>query len=101
MWIAKWFENIAKKLILYLSLSKIYLYLLVVLVIATGIRLLGIRYGLPYTLHTDEPTIVDRALRILRTGDYNPHFFNYGSFNDLYSGDRVCSLLHSANCSGN
>ncbi len=79
MWIAKWFENIAKKLILYLSLSKIYLYLLVVLVIATGIRLLGIRYGLPYTLHTDEPTIVDKALRILRTGDYNPHFFNYGS----------------------
>jgi 4-amino-4-deoxy-L-arabinose transferase-like glycosyltransferase len=48
--------------------------LFIILLLATSIRLLGIQYGLPYTFHTDEPTIVDRALRILRTGDYNPHF---------------------------
>lgn len=53
--------------------------LLLILLLAVGVRFLGIRYGLPYAYHTDEPTIVDRALRILRTGDYNPHFFNYPS----------------------
>ncbi len=53
--------------------------MLIILLLATSIRLLGIRYGLPYTFHTDEPTILDRALRMLRVGDYNPHFFNYPS----------------------
>lgn len=66
-------------LLSFLSSKSSALCLLVILVVAISIRLLGIRYGLPYTFHTDEPTIVDRALRILRTGDYNPHFFNYSS----------------------
>lgn len=35
--------------------------------------------GLPYLHHWDEPFMANRALRILQTGDYNPHFFNYGS----------------------
>ncbi len=59
--------------------SLIFVALTCVLLLALGVRLLGIEYGLPHTYHTDEPTLVDRALRILRTGDYNPHFFNYPS----------------------
>ena len=30
-------------------------------------------------LGVDEPEILDRAVRILRTGDFNPHFFDYPS----------------------
>lgn len=37
------------------------------------------RQGLPYLHHWDEPFLVHRSLEILRTGDFNPRFFNYGS----------------------
>lgn len=33
--------------------------------------------GLPHSVGIDEPAIVDRALRILATGDWNPHVFDY------------------------
>src|SRR5262249_46058370 len=33
--------------------------------------------GVPYAVGIDEPIVVDHALRILRTGDWNPHVFNY------------------------
>lgn len=35
--------------------------------------------GLPYLHHWDEPEIAFNALNIIRTGDFNPYFFNYGS----------------------
>jgi len=37
------------------------------------------RSGLPYLHHFDEPAIGHRALDVLRTGDWNPHFFHYPS----------------------
>jgi 4-amino-4-deoxy-L-arabinose transferase-like glycosyltransferase len=35
--------------------------------------------GLPYLHYWDEPQIAIAALNILKTGDFNPHFFAYGS----------------------
>ncbi len=48
-----------------------------ILLFALALRAYGTNYGLPYVYHPDEPAIVDRALQIERTGDLNPHWFNY------------------------
>ncbi len=45
------------------------------------LRLKGIWFGFPIPTHPDEPTLVEKALRMLDTGDLNPHFFNYPSLN--------------------
>ncbi|WP_026370705.1 glycosyltransferase family 39 protein [Kallotenue papyrolyticum] len=47
--------------------------------LAFGLRAWGVRWGLPYVDHPDEPALVDVALRMLRDGDPNPHFFLYPS----------------------
>ena len=44
---------------------------------ATAARLWYLDAGVPHSVGIDEPQIVDRALRILRTGDWNPHLFDY------------------------
>ena len=54
-----------------------WLLLCLVLGIAYCIRIFGIKIGLPYPWHGDEPAVIHTALRILKTGDYNPHFFYY------------------------
>jgi 4-amino-4-deoxy-L-arabinose transferase-like glycosyltransferase len=51
--------------------------LAVVLATATAARLWYLDAGVPHSVGIDEPQIVDRALRILRTGDWNPHIFDY------------------------
>lgn len=55
------------------------LILLIILSVALGLRLWGIGFGLPYTLQVDEGALVMPALKILQTGDFNPHRFDYGS----------------------
>lgn len=55
--------------------------LAVVLCLALALRLKGMWFGYPLMLHPDEPAIVDNALRMVQTGDLNPHFFNYPSLN--------------------
>lgn len=44
---------------------------------AFAIRVYGISDNLPYINYPDEPAVADRALGILQTGDYNPHYFVY------------------------
>jgi 4-amino-4-deoxy-L-arabinose transferase-like glycosyltransferase len=44
--------------------------------IALAFRLTGLGYGLPDHFHWDEPTIMNRAIR-MAGGDLNPHFFYY------------------------
>jgi len=51
----------------------------IVLFVAALVRILGITYDLPYIFHADEPTNMQIILRIFRSGDLNPHFFNYPS----------------------
>ncbi len=41
------------------------------------VRCWAFRSGVPFAVGVDEPAVVDRALRILRTGDWNPHVFDY------------------------
>jgi 4-amino-4-deoxy-L-arabinose transferase-like glycosyltransferase len=46
-----------------------------VVLLAFGLRAWAVRWGLPYVDHPDEPNPVTYALRMLQTGDLNPHFF--------------------------
>lgn len=48
--------------------------------LALVLRLWPLSAGLPHAVGIDEPAVVDRALRILRTGDWNTHLFDYPTF---------------------
>lgn len=48
-----------------------------VLAAALALRVWFLTDGVPFAVGIDEPAIVDRALRILRTGDWNTHVFDY------------------------
>ena len=53
--------------------------------IALGITLAGaalLRFwalgqGIPFAVGVDEPEIMERVVRMIKTGDFNPHFFDY------------------------
>ena len=51
----------------------------VIVVAALALRLAGTEWGKPYAYHFDEPFVVKPALRIVDSGDPNPHFFRYPS----------------------
>lgn len=54
--------------------------LIIILLASLVVRVWGARFGLPeYVYHPDEKAIVERAARILSTGDFNPHAFRYPS----------------------
>lgn len=61
--------------------SQIYKNVLLVTIVlmAMMFRFWGINFGLPYLYHPDEPGYVSIALKIFKTGNLNPHFFNYPS----------------------
>ncbi len=46
---------------------------------ALVLRAWGVQWSLPYVGHVDEPKIVDAAVRIVKTGDLNPHLFIWPS----------------------
>lgn len=50
-----------------------------VLATAVLLRFWNLSHGVPYAVAVDEPDIMDRVLRMMRTGDFNPHFFDYPS----------------------
>ena len=49
------------------------------LVVAGGfaLRAWHLDHGIPYGAGVDEPVIIGRILHMMRSGDYNPHFFDY------------------------
>src|SRR6478672_5440181 len=51
--------------------------LALILAAAAAARLWHLTAGVPYAVGIDEPQVIDRAVRILRTGDWNPHIFDY------------------------
>ncbi len=51
----------------------------VVLVVGLVARILECQEGLPYQHHRDEQAIAALSLNMVKTGDWNPHFFNYGT----------------------
>ena len=48
-----------------------------VLAIAAAARLWFLDAGVPHAVGIDEPQVIGRAVGILRTGDWNPHVFDY------------------------
>jgi 4-amino-4-deoxy-L-arabinose transferase-like glycosyltransferase len=51
--------------------------LVLILAAAAAARLWFLTAGVPHAVGIDEAQVVDRAIRILRTGDWNPHVFEY------------------------
>src|SRR5690349_6027192 len=49
------------------------------LLAAALLRMWSLGHGIPYSPGVDEPEIMDRAVRMIHTGDFNPHFFDYPS----------------------
>ena len=54
-----------------------------ILIAAFALRVVGLRWGLPdahhyFSYHPDEAPILYPAMGMIR-GDWNPHFFNYGT----------------------
>ena len=49
------------------------------LLAALLLRFWALGQGIPYMLGVDEPEVMDRAVRMIKTGDFNPHFFDYPS----------------------
>ena len=48
--------------------------------LAAGLlRFWALGQGLPFNPGVDEPEIMERAVRMLKTGDFSPHFFDYPS----------------------
>jgi hypothetical protein len=66
-----------------------------IILLGFSLRLLEARRGLPYLHHWDEPFIANRALQIVRSGDFNPRFFSYGSL-IIYAHTAVDSLHYLA-----
>jgi hypothetical protein len=49
-----------------------------IVLVGGALRLWTIGDGLPYNVGQDEPDVVSRAVGMMKTGDYNPHFVDYG-----------------------
>ena len=53
--------------------------IIMVIFFAFILRYFQLNIGLPYLYFWDEPLTASNALQMIKTGDYNPHFFKYGS----------------------
>ena len=51
--------------------------MLLVIVLAGQLRITMIDNALPYPGHEDEGNLTQRGCNILKTGDFNPHYFHY------------------------
>ena len=51
--------------------------LVVILAVAAAARLWFLDAGIPHAVGIDEPQVMGRAAAILRSGDWNPHVFDY------------------------
>ena len=48
-----------------------------VIAAAALLRFWALGHGLPFVVGVDEPHIMSRVVRMMTTGDFNPHFFDY------------------------
>ena len=68
-----------------------------ILALAAAARLWFTTAGVPHAVGIDEPQVVDRALRILHTGDWNLHLFDYPSLVIyLHAGVAILRFLWGA-----
>ena len=54
--------------------------LAVILIAAAVLRFWALDAGIPYSIGVDEPELMNRAVRMMQTGDFNPRFFDYPGF---------------------
>ena len=54
--------------------------LLLVLGVAALLRFWSLDHGIPYAIGVDEPEVVGRVVAMMKTGDFNPRFFDYPGF---------------------
>jgi 4-amino-4-deoxy-L-arabinose transferase-like glycosyltransferase len=54
--------------------------LVLALFAAAMLRFWALPQGLPCCPGVDEPEVMERAIRMMKTGDFNPHFFDYPTF---------------------
>jgi 4-amino-4-deoxy-L-arabinose transferase-like glycosyltransferase len=48
-----------------------------IIVVAAVLRFWALGAGIPYSIGVDEPELMNRAVQMMRTGDFNPRFFDY------------------------
>ena len=60
------------------------LVLLVILVFALWIRLTGIYGSLPFVYNPDEPAFLEPAVRMIKNGELNPHWFQHPGSTIIY-----------------
>src|SRR6188472_3344417 len=61
------------------SLSQTRTGLAAALIAAALLRFWALPQGIPFGVQVDEPEVLLRAVRMMKTGDLNPHFFDYPS----------------------
>jgi len=47
------------------------------LIVAALLRFWALPQGVPFSVQVDEPEVLLRAVRMMKTSDFNPHFFDY------------------------
>ena len=47
------------------------------MVVAAVLRFWSLSAGIPYAIGDDEPQVMNRSVGMVRSGDFNPHFFDY------------------------
>ena len=51
--------------------------LVLALLAAALLRFWALPHGVPFSVQVDEPEVMVRAVRMMKTGDLNPHFYDY------------------------
>ena len=51
--------------------------LAVILIAAALLRFWSLGAGIPYAIGDDEPQVMNRAVGMVKSGDFNPHFYDY------------------------
>lgn len=62
------------------DLNPSHLGLVLALFAAAMLRFWALPQGVPFGLGVDEPEVMERAVRMMKTGDFGPHFFDYPAF---------------------
>ena len=52
--------------------------MLAIVIVAAALRAWGLTAGVPFRMAADEPAVLSIVLRMMQTGDFNPHFYDYG-----------------------
>jgi 4-amino-4-deoxy-L-arabinose transferase-like glycosyltransferase len=52
-------------------------WLVVVLAVAAVLRFIHLGHGIPFQVGVDEPQIMSRVVRMMKTGNFDPDFFDY------------------------